>query len=56
MLSDWRLNVGFFEEPDIGFANRISTLRSPDLVPVVFAGEGKRNEPEKYLQNGRQLG
>jgi hypothetical protein len=31
-------------------------LRSPDLVPVVFAGEGKRNEPEKYLQNGRQLG
>jgi len=31
-------------------------IRSPDLVPVVFAGEGKRNEPEKYLQNGRQLG
>jgi hypothetical protein len=24
-----------------------TTLRSPDLVPVVFAGEGKRNEPEK---------
>jgi len=22
-------------------------FRSPDLVPVVFAGEGKRNEPEK---------
>jgi hypothetical protein len=22
-------------------------LRSPDLVSVVFAGEGKRNEPEK---------
>src|SRR5271156_5284490 len=31
----------------VGRIWRKHKIRSPDLVPVVFAGEGKRNEPEK---------